>query len=474
LDEIAEAKDMVSRVSISRVFGVVGWVFVLIWRCCLLLVHNSPFYVCLETNWISTAVIFALVLAPNMISIIVPKRFVSYKSLAILAAIAGCCIVIEPFFKSMMYLSIILLSVALWILHIIFLPYITMHMMSYRQQGIRAIAEALLMTGIALISSVIDSALIIGMLPVMALVIFIPCHYFAPKDLGSMPAEEAFRQKGKLPHSAMIKTFESCITGACVGCIFAAAVSEVAGLLILALNFLGSGLFLTLGEKFLLKKMSLAIAFFMLFAIAPPILLSIPFIDGLALGIVGAVGMCVGRTKTVVGVRIGLDTSKPILQQPGPFVASWERLFDTLGLFLGISLATFTFSTHSPFIISLVYCVLLYLVLIVIALYAGSVIFDYENFIQNTDTLQPILIANEEKKPWGKKIELVAKRSNLTSRQREVLHYVARGHNAEHIAKEMYLSLATVKSHIYAIYKKTHVHSQQELINIVEKVSIKK
>ena len=56
----------------------------------------------------------------------------------------------------------------------------------------------------------------------------------------------------------------------------------------------------------------------------------------------------------------------------------------------------------------------------------------------------------------------------LTSREVDVVQYLARGRNAQAIADKLCLSPATVKSHMYRIYAKLDVHSQQELIELIE------
>ncbi len=62
----------------------------------------------------------------------------------------------------------------------------------------------------------------------------------------------------------------------------------------------------------------------------------------------------------------------------------------------------------------------------------------------------------------------VAARYKLTPRESEVLRLLAKGRNAEHIARVLVLSIATVKSHIYHIYRKMDVNSQQHLMDIVD------
>lgn len=62
----------------------------------------------------------------------------------------------------------------------------------------------------------------------------------------------------------------------------------------------------------------------------------------------------------------------------------------------------------------------------------------------------------------------VAHRGRLTARENDVFCLLARGRNRAFICQELVIGDETVKSHVKAIYRKLEVHSQQELINLVE------
>jgi len=62
----------------------------------------------------------------------------------------------------------------------------------------------------------------------------------------------------------------------------------------------------------------------------------------------------------------------------------------------------------------------------------------------------------------------VAKLYQLSPRETEILGYLARGRNAAYIQEELVISPHTVKSHIYNIYRKLDIHSQQKLMDFVE------
>lgn len=63
---------------------------------------------------------------------------------------------------------------------------------------------------------------------------------------------------------------------------------------------------------------------------------------------------------------------------------------------------------------------------------------------------------------------MVARRSMLSSREAEVFALLAQGRNKRLISSKLVLSENTVKTHISNVYQKLGVHSQQELIDLVE------
>ena len=68
---------------------------------------------------------------------------------------------------------------------------------------------------------------------------------------------------------------------------------------------------------------------------------------------------------------------------------------------------------------------------------------------------------------FRKKCERVANRYLLSTRETEVLFYLAKGHNAAFLQEKLYISEGTAKTHIRHIYGKTNVHNQQELMRLV-------
>jgi len=63
----------------------------------------------------------------------------------------------------------------------------------------------------------------------------------------------------------------------------------------------------------------------------------------------------------------------------------------------------------------------------------------------------------------------LGERYGLTSREQEVFELLAHGRNARFVQEELTVSYNTVKVHVRHIYEKLDIHSQQELIDLVER-----
>lgn len=59
---------------------------------------------------------------------------------------------------------------------------------------------------------------------------------------------------------------------------------------------------------------------------------------------------------------------------------------------------------------------------------------------------------------------------SFSSREAEVLDLLSRGNRVEQIAKALFLSSHTVRNHIKAMFRKTGVHSQGELVSFARRV----
>ncbi len=74
-----------------------------------------------------------------------------------------------------------------------------------------------------------------------------------------------------------------------------------------------------------------------------------------------------------------------------------------------------------------------------------------------------------EEKPGGfeTRIQALAVEAKLTKRETEVFRYLAQGFNSPYIARVLFISENTVRSHMKSIYAKMTVSSKEELIELV-------
>ena len=69
---------------------------------------------------------------------------------------------------------------------------------------------------------------------------------------------------------------------------------------------------------------------------------------------------------------------------------------------------------------------------------------------------------------WKTACDDVCEQFALSPRESEVFALCAKGRDTAYICDELCVSNHTVRSHIYHIYGKMDIHSQQDLITIVE------
>lgn len=65
--------------------------------------------------------------------------------------------------------------------------------------------------------------------------------------------------------------------------------------------------------------------------------------------------------------------------------------------------------------------------------------------------------------------ERVSKRYGLSPREEEVLVYVGQGYNSPYIAKALFISDSTVRSHLKSIYRKTEASSRMDLVDLIRR-----
>lgn len=73
---------------------------------------------------------------------------------------------------------------------------------------------------------------------------------------------------------------------------------------------------------------------------------------------------------------------------------------------------------------------------------------------------------------FRRKCEVIANQYLLSARETEVLFYLAKGYNSAYLQEKLFISEGTAKTHIRHIYGKTNVHSQQQLMRLVNEIRI--
>jgi DNA-binding CsgD family transcriptional regulator len=94
----------------------------------------------------------------------------------------------------------------------------------------------------------------------------------------------------------------------------------------------------------------------------------------------------------------------------------------------------------------------------------------HDGLDRETDSL--VSDSSNEARTRGNKLQhsctALAEKYALTAREKEILVLLARGRTAQHIASSLTISPTTAKTHLRSIYAKLDVHTQQELLTLVE------
>jgi DNA-binding CsgD family transcriptional regulator len=89
-------------------------------------------------------------------------------------------------------------------------------------------------------------------------------------------------------------------------------------------------------------------------------------------------------------------------------------------------------------------------------------------FVVNSDDADGDESQEDIRGPWRRKCDAFSQQNHLSPRESQVLLYLVKGRDAGYIEKSLFISGHTAKAHIYNIYRKTNVHSKQELIDLIE------
>ena len=167
---------------------------------------------------------------------------------------------------------------------------------------------------------------------------------------------------------------------------------------------------------------------------------------------------------------IGLWALGPVLASrggvPTGWVVGWGLLCIQLGQFVGSVAAALALTVvHGDLGLAMLSAGIVFVILI-IALFAmgsGSANTGW-GFVKPMEEAD----ATSDLEKAGTRL---ARSCRLSPREIEVFFLLAKGRNRAYIREELVIGDETVKSHVKSIYRKTDVHSQQELIDLLERES---
>ncbi|MEG0324877.1 MAG: LuxR family transcriptional regulator, partial [Raoultibacter sp.] len=148
---------------------------------------------------------------------------------------------------------------------------------------------------------------------------------------------------------------------------------------------------------------------------------------------------------------------------PSGWIVAWGMFSIQLGQLIGsIASGTVLIFLHTELDLAMLSAGIIFLILL-IALFALG------NGSANTGWgfVKPIE-EEDSSSDFEKTCTRLARQYRLSPREIEVFFLLSKGRNRAHIKDELVISDETVKSHIKNIYRKTDVHSQQELIDMIE------
>ena len=93
-------------------------------------------------------------------------------------------------------------------------------------------------------------------------------------------------------------------------------------------------------------------------------------------------------------------------------------------------------------------------------------------FTEGSDATPPAEDTPAARGRFHQRCEVIANTYLLSRRESEVMYYLARGYKSSHIQQQLYISEGTAKTHIRHIYRKLNIHSQQDLIHLIDGVEL--
>lgn len=163
-----------------------------------------------------------------------------------------------------------------------------------------------------------------------------------------------------------------------------------------------------------------------------------------------------------------LDRAPHIIEGRLPSIAGFACgvLITTLHVYLPLPMPT-----SVPILISCFLAVTVSLTYALIPYRQGvpvkeGIIYDSDGSLNGITPISP----QQRTRPFKQKCDELSKENGLTPREQEVLFLLACGYNSESIARILIVSVSTIKTHVYRIYRKLSIHNQQDLIKMMRPI----
>lgn len=151
-------------------------------------------------------------------------------------------------------------------------------------------------------------------------------------------------------------------------------------------------------------------------------------------------------------------------------VFAWGRAASSAGLLCGATVGHAVNAASDPLTVAFGIAVVAFL--FVAMNFTVLKPFGFQSTIDGVRSVEPV--ASTPRTVGVRERSLaVAARCRLTPRETEILELLAHGRNGPFIQEKLVLSRNTVKTHVANIYAKLGVHSQQELIDLVEQADVR-
>ncbi|MCI8467952.1 MAG: helix-turn-helix transcriptional regulator [Eggerthellaceae bacterium] len=132
------------------------------------------------------------------------------------------------------------------------------------------------------------------------------------------------------------------------------------------------------------------------------------------------------------------------------------------------ALITLCFGAHSEVFVNLRTGMIVVLVIVFMAFFPSEEHHRPDGMAAKPGAPQVVSVSLGAEELFERRCDAVARLYQLSPRESDILRYLAKGRNASWIQEELTISPHTVKSHIYNIYRKLDIHSQQKVMDFVQ------